>query len=431
MISRNYIWYLIAGGVLLVAFLVRSPYMAFSLYAFLALVAIANMSSLAWLAGLDAERVLSQDTISIAESVDVHVTVTNRRGWPIPWIFLEDIVPDHATKTGENSRLAILMPGQQVEMLYRLTFSKRGYHRIGPLMMESGDLFGLQRRFRTGRQQDYVSVLPSIAYIDTFSVASRRPQGPVRMTNKIYEDPSRLAGTREYVPGDPMNRVHWKASARTGELFTKHYETSSVQGGTVVLDLHAESYKPERTAYRMELAITTAASIAYLLQQSGEQVGLLTNALDAAEVARYEVEAGRALSRDEVEDQIAGEGLTDRISPLHVPTLRTPMQSRKISENLARVVPGHGLDLETLLLSEFRGLPRDASLLPIVPYVSESLALTLGSLKLSGFAITVFFISDERGYEEAAALLAQHSIHTFHIVDESSLLEIAPQRIGH
>jgi hypothetical protein len=225
--------------------------------------------------------------------------------------------------------------------------------------------------------------------------------------------------------------VHWKATARTGELFTKHYETSSVQGGTVILDMHADTFKPDRAEYRMDLAVTTAASVAWLLQQSGEQVGLLTNAIDAAEVARYEVEARKALSREEVEARMTGEGTTDRIRPLHVPTLRSPIQAQRIAENLARVLPGQGLDLDQLLLSEFRGLPRDAALLPVVPYVSEGLALTLGMLKLSGFAITVFFISDEPAYNEAAALLALHNIHTFHIVDEASLLDISPQRIGH
>ena len=155
--------------------------------------------------------------------------------------------------------------------------------------MESGDLFGLQRRFRTGEQQDYVSVLPTIAYIDTFNVASKRPQGPVKSSNRIYEDLSLLSGVREYSQGDPLNRIHWKASARTGELFTKLFDPTSVQGGTLILDLHQESYVPDTAARRQELAITTTASIAYLLQASGEQVGMITNGLDAAEEAQWEV----------------------------------------------------------------------------------------------------------------------------------------------
>jgi len=344
---------------------------------------------------------------------------------------MEDPYPPQCIRVGDNSRLAVLMPGRSVTFRYTLTFPNRGYHRIGPMIMETGDLFGLQKRFRTGKQQEYVAVLPTIAYIDTFNVASKRPQGPVKASNKIYEDPTRLAGIREYELGDPMNRIDWKASARTGDLYTKIYEPSSVQGATLILDLHADSYVPKDAKRRQELAITTAASMAYLLQISGEQLGLLTNGLDAAELARYEVEAHRELSREDIEARIEDEKRSTRISPLQVPTLKSPIQAQKIIDNLARIVPGYGLDVSQLLLEEFRGLPRDATLIPVVPYVSEQFAMTLAEMKLSGFSVTVFLIRDKKGYDDAAALLAPHNIHLFHIMETSDLHEIAPQKIGH
>ena len=427
---RNAVWFAVAGAGIATSFLVSSPYMAYAIYAFLLLVGIAHYSSIAWLTGLDCERVLSKSILQQGDVVDVDVTVSNRRGWPIPWIFLEDMFPPFCHRAGDNTRLAVLMPGRAVTMSYRLTCPKRGYHRIGPLVMESGDLFGLQKRFRTGVQQDYISVLPTIAYIDTFNISAKRPQGPIRTSNRIYEDPTRLAGLREYEAGDPMNRIHWKASARTGDLFTKIYEPSSVTGGTMILDLYEDNYVPEDREARMELAITVTASIAYLLQISGEQVGMITNGLDAAEEAQYEVEARASLSREDARESVVGELESDRIRPLKVATMRTPVQAQQIVENLARIVPGHGLDAVQLILEEFRGLPRDAALLPVVPYVSEDLALTLAEMKYAGFAVSVFFIRDRKGHEEAAALLAPHNIHVFHIREESDLHEIAPQRIG-
>lgn len=428
--TRNAFWFVVASVGVGTAFLVSSPYMAYSIYAFLLLVGIAHYSSVAWLAGLDCTRTLSQTTLQQGGDVQVDVTVSNRRGWPIPWIFFEDIFPPFCHRAGDNTRLAVLMPGRSVTMSYVLTCPKRGYHRIGPLVMESGDLFGLQKRFRTGVQQDYITVLPTIAYIDTFNISSKRPQGPVRTSHKIYEDPSRLLGIREYAPGDPLNRIHWKASARTGDLFTKIYEPSSVSGGTLILDLHDESYVPRDREARMELAITVTASISYLLQMSGEQVGLITNGLDAAEEARYEVESQSTLSREDAKNSVVGESESDRIRPLTVPTMRTTIQAQQIAENLARILPGHGLDVTDLILEEFRGLPRDAALLPVLPYVSEQLALTLAEMKYSGFAVSVFFIRDRQGYEDAAALLAPHNIHVFHIQEESDLHELAPQKIG-
>jgi len=428
---KNRFWFVAAGMAVGAAFLFKSSYMAFAVWAFLLLVALAHFSCVAWLSGLDCERRVSRNILRQGEVTEVDVTVTNRRGFPIPWIFFEDLYPADFARNGDNTCLTILMPGRSIAMRYSLTCPRRGYHRIGPIMMESGDLFGLQKRFRTGQQQNYISVLPTVAYIDTFNVSSRRPQGPVRIANRIYDDPTRIVGVREYMPGDPLNRIHWKASARTGQLFSKVQEPSSVTGGTLILDLHEDSYVPERRDERMELAITTTASIAYLLQVSGEQVGMLTNARDAAEVARYEVESRQALSRRDAGECIVGEAESDRLNPLQVPTLRTTAQAQYVIENLARVIHTNGLTIDKVILAEFERLPRDAALLPVVPEVTEQLALTLASMKLSGFNVSVFLIANPSRYQEAAALLAGHNIYCFHIEHERNLHEISPAKIGH
>ncbi len=427
---RNAMWFVLAGAGLAVAFVVKTPYMAFAIYAFLLLVGIAHFSSIAWLSGLDCERRITKTTVYQGEETEVEVVLSNRRGWPIPWIFVEDLGPSDFPLIGEKTRLAILMPGRSITLRYTLTCPRRGYHRIGPLLMESGDLFGLQRRFRTGEQQDYISVLPTVAYIDTFNIGARRPQGPVRITNRVYEDPTRISGIREYVRGDPLNRIHWKASARTGELFVKQSEPSNVLGATLILDLFGPCYQGEDAESRMELAITTTASVAYLLQTSGEQVGMVTNGRDAAEVAQYDVKAQATLSRDDAEHSVVGESVSDRLNPLTVPTRRSPVQALMIVENLARVLPTDGLDVGQLILSEYRRLPRDAALLPVVPTVTEDLALVLGEMKMSGFGVTVFLIKNPANYEKIAALLIAHEINCIHIEHERQLHEISPARIG-
>ena len=90
------------------------------------------------------------------------------------------------------------------------------------------------------------------------------------MTYRLYEDPTRIAGVRRYEAGDPLNRVHWRATARTGVLHSKVYEPSTVVGVTLLLDFHIAAHDPRHEPVRSELAITAAASIAnavYLLGQ--------------------------------------------------------------------------------------------------------------------------------------------------------------------
>ncbi len=426
---RGLIVLAVAAALLGAAFLLSNPYLAYAVYASSLLVIVAYASSMAWLVGLESERSIDKVQTQQGEDVVVKVRVVNQRGWPIPWLFIEDHHPADFPRAGANKLLTMLMPGKSASLEYRLTCPRRGYHRIGPTLFESGDLFGLHKRFRTGEKRDYISVLPTIAYIETYNVAARRPQGPVRLTNRIYADPSRINNIREYVPGDPLNIIHWKVTARTGQLHVKTFEPTSVVGGTLLLDFHEDSYVPEKRESRMELAVTTTASIAYLLQMSGEQVGLLTNARDAAEAAQYETEGMRAHNRFEVDERLLREERSTRISPLSVSTLRTPGQAQKIIENLARVLPGQGLDLSEMILAQFRGLPRDATLLPVTGQVTDRLALTLANMKLSGFSVTVFLIDAGKARHEAAALLAEHGIHMFHIESERDLHELSPTKI--
>ena len=180
----------------------------------------------------------------------------------------------------------------------------------------------------------------------------------------------------------------------------------------------------------MELAITTTAAIGYRLQISGEQLGMLTNARDASVVAKYEVETRQSMSRQEAEYNVVGEGESDLLSTLTVPTRRSPVQALQIVENLARVLPTDGLDIGQIILSQYERLPRDAALIPIVPQVTEDLSMILAQMKLSGFAVTVFLIKNQASYERAAGLLLAHEINCIHIEHERQLHEISPTRIG-
>ena len=83
-----------------------------------------------------------------------------------------------------------------------------------------------------------------------------------------------------------------------------------------------------------------------------------------------------------------------------------------------------------VLTAEVPGLPRDAALLPVVPIVDDRFALTLASMKISGFAVSVFLINHRGAFEEAQRLLAPHRIHVFHIEHERTLHEISPAKIG-
>src|SRR5260221_572252 len=82
----------------------------------------------------------------------------------------------------------------------------------GPLLMEGGGLFGLPRRHRVETEPAFLTISPKIVPLTGYDVASRRPIGDVRLSLRLFEDPTRIAGVRPYELGDPLNRVHWRAT---------------------------------------------------------------------------------------------------------------------------------------------------------------------------------------------------------------------------
>src|SRR5437764_733831 len=79
-------------------------------------------------------------------------------------------------------------------------------------MLETGDLFGLHRRHRIVGEPVYIMVYPKVLPLPKYDFASQRPIGEVRLQNRLFEDVTRTAGVRQYQMGDPLNRIHWRAT---------------------------------------------------------------------------------------------------------------------------------------------------------------------------------------------------------------------------
>ena len=204
----------------------------------------------------------------------------------------------------KGHRLAVAMLGSLARktLNYQLHFATRGYYQVGPLVLETGDLFGLHRRFRIVTEPVYIMVYPKVVPLPGYDLASRRPIGEIRLTHRLFEDPTRIAGVRYYQPGDPLNRVNWAATARTGVLHSKVYDASTIAGATIVLDFHQGSYPARNEPGRSELAVTTALALANAVCLMGQPIGLITNGRDAADRIRL---------RDEIVGQ-HGEPWTNR-----------------------------------------------------------------------------------------------------------------------
>jgi uncharacterized protein (DUF58 family) len=253
-------------------------------------------------------------------------------------------------------------------------------------------------------------VYPKVVPLPKYDFASERPIGEIRLQNRLFEDPTRTAGVRQYVLGDPLQRVHWKITARTGQLHCRVYEPTTLAGATVLVDFHQDGYHKRGEPHRSELVVTTAASVAYAVAMLNQQVGFASNGRDAADRIREEALAAESpeaqaeghATRDAARGRFEMNEGSDRIRPVIVETRRGFEQFQMIREALARLELSDGLTFAQLALEVSARIPRDATVIAVLPRVPVETAIALGTLRRQGFAVTAILI----GLDENDKLVA-------------------------
>ncbi|MFH0964993.1 MAG: DUF58 domain-containing protein [Planctomycetota bacterium] len=379
-----------------------------------------------WIAHLSVERSFPLRKGRIGDAARGTVKAENTGRLPVPFLILREHVDPGVKFQGARSALGMLLPGRTMELLYTVTFEKRGYFQFGPAGVETGDLFGFFKRFRSTGGSDHALIYPKTLVLSRYDVASRRPIGELRITHRLFEDPLLVASVREYRPGDPLRHIHWKASARTGVLQTKIFDPTTVIGATVVLDFDRARYgaNPVGVA-RSELAVTLAASVAYHVYSKREKVGFLTNGSDAAERMRFAPSDAEASARRDALSHGRPARASGPPTGMLIPTRRSEEQATRILEALARVELSEGFPLEQLLATFAPRLPRDASLIVITEHVDGPLAACLESLRAGAFAVRVLCVTDPTTYRASLSALASAGIDSQLVADEGDMNEIA------
>ncbi len=451
--------------VLLAASLVlRMEYVVYAMYAFLALLGLSRYGSLRWLGQVTVHRQCSRESAEIGERASVTLAVRNTGRSRIPWMLIEEGQPagdlrQHPPRLRTGAppvSVAALRPGEVRDLSYEVEFLQRGYYPFGPLLLESGDLFGLDRRYRVTSDPCYVLVRPKVIPLLGYDLASRRPVGEVRISHRFFEDPTLISGIRPYEKGDPLHRIHWRATARTGALHCKVYQPSCIAGATLLLDFHRAGYlnrrhRPVLTRELtrqlaaagasdvaaelegpdpawVELAVTTVASLANAVSEQGQQVGFVSNGRDAADRIRSEGCRQEFRSRTLARENLDQRSSSERLQPVVVETRRDPGQLGLILDALARLELTDGLPFPDLVAEVSSRLPRDATVAAVLSEVSEEAAITLGNLRRSGFAVTAVLVSleendlhDWASAPEWADRLITEGIAFRRVQDEASL----------
>ncbi|GAA1607058.1 hypothetical protein GCM10009804_73810 [Kribbella hippodromi] len=214
------------------------------------------------------ERVLYPDRVECGQPALARLVVRNESTRRQPAFVAADSVGPHQSEVS----VAALAPAGVATYHYELPTSRRGPVPVGPLVLRRSDPFGL------------VTCRVSIGTAATLLVHPRRyaarPATGIRQRHHfegpVSAGPLRgsidLRRLREYVPGDEVRHVHWKASARAGRLMVREYVDPDQPRLQVLLDTRTSALTPDQ----FDTAVSVAASIAVVAAQSGQRLRLTT-----------------------------------------------------------------------------------------------------------------------------------------------------------
>lgn len=318
-------------------------------------------------------RTPSERRAFIGEEIGVDFELTNKKPLPLPWyewrFALAEALPVESESLG-----AAAVPGlkwlhrrgslgwyQQHRWHFTMRPSERGYHQFGPATIRSSDLLGAFPRTMDDGIKESLIVFPRVLPLEDLGLPSDRPFGERRGGDRVFEDPLRIAGLREYRPGDPMKRIDWKATARSGDLRSRVYEPSATQQLYLLVNIDTMEHSWEGYLKdELERIVSVTASLAAWAAGARYAVGLLANG-----------------------------AFPDADRPIRLPPSRSRDQLTRLLEALAVIQPLTMGDLASAIRRESGKLPTGSTLVVIASLMPESLAGVIARLRDEGHHVFV------------------------------------------
>ncbi len=345
------------------------------------------------LAGVTYDRSFNRSHVFPNEPVEMTITVANNKSLPLTWLRFEDTLPV-SPETGNVISLAStevsgkyslvnsysMHPHERVKRTVTLLFPARGFYKLGPVTYQSGDVFTLFTIERQYQDLDAIVVYPEISTLDDLGLPAKEPFGDLKVRRSLFTDPIKTRGIRDYHPQDRFRDVHWKATARRGELQTKIYDPSTGMTLAVFLNVatmpkHWMGFYPEL----LEKIISVAASMANYGVEQGWGVGIYAN--------------GSFPGSDQ---------------PIRVSPGRSPNQLTHILEALAAVTEFATASIEVMMLRESPMLPWVSTIVLVTAVVTDEIMVSLLRLQESGRRVVLLSLSEEQEENSHSPILTYH-----------------------
>ena len=220
-------------------------------------------------------RTVSPQIVEAGQPATVELELSNDARTPTGVLLLEERLP-YVLGTRPRFVLEGMGHGWRRHARYQVRSELRGQFEIGPMTVRVSDPFGLVELGRAFRSTSRLTVTPRTMALPPIPLGGAWTGSGDNRPRAFAVGSAEDVTVREYRRGDDLRRVHWRSSARTGELMVRREEQPWQSRATVFLDNRATSHRGQGAASSLEAAVSAAASVAVHLAQRGYTVRLVT-----------------------------------------------------------------------------------------------------------------------------------------------------------
>lgn len=220
------------------------PY--FLLYTFLFFFLVPLVHILFILKKLELKIQVPETSLYSGNEITIKYEIDNNTFFNIPYLEIQSHITKELTKQVSKKFIENLRPYGIYSYEESITLKKRGYFPLGAAEVIISDIFGIFSLRRKYQSKTSLLVYPRPINISNFSISSVEQIGDLPIKDIMFQDKSRIANLRDFREGDNIKSIHWKLSAKLGQIIIKEYEKRGDAQVAIFLDNYYKLFKEDK-----------------------------------------------------------------------------------------------------------------------------------------------------------------------------------------
>jgi uncharacterized protein (DUF58 family) len=262
---------ILAVVLVIAAFSTGAPFLFFLLYLAIVVTGGAYVMTRFGLADLEAGYLLDRQHAHVGDQLAVTYTIRNTSRLPKPWL---EVYSPTDLPLPLPGRALVLGPRAERSWVARVPLTRRGQFRIEQLVVRTGDPFGFFESTAGVGEPQTVTVYPPVEPLPGWKLPPAMLEGAQANPERTAQTTPHVTSIRQYVPGDAYNRIHWRSSARHGDLQVKEFDLEQTADVWVFLDLQAGIHAGDGDESTLEYAVRAAAAMSSRALLEGRALGM-------------------------------------------------------------------------------------------------------------------------------------------------------------